>query len=112
MDSRGLVPRDLVPFIGSRNRVYEVLACKRPLTLAMVRRLHEGLGSPAESLIPSGGPGVRDGARCGKIVWYQRIAFFRLSFICEILKERRHAGSRHVALGKAAPRGAPDKPRA
>jgi HTH-type transcriptional regulator/antitoxin HigA len=51
MDSRGLVPRDLVPFIGSRNRVYEVLARKRPLTLAMVRRLHEGLGIPAESLI-------------------------------------------------------------
>lgn len=51
MDSRGLAPRDLVPFIGSRNRVYEVLARKRPLTLAMVRRLHEGLGIPAESLI-------------------------------------------------------------
>jgi len=47
MDQRGLAPRDLVPFIGSRNRVYEVLARKRPLTLAMVRRLHEKLGIPA-----------------------------------------------------------------
>ncbi len=51
MDQKGLAPRDLVPLIGSRNRVYEVLARKRPLTLAMVRRLHEKLGIPAESLI-------------------------------------------------------------
>jgi HTH-type transcriptional regulator/antitoxin HigA len=51
MEQQGLVPRDLVAFIGGRNRVYEVLSRKRPLTLAMVRRLHEGLGIPAESLI-------------------------------------------------------------
>ena len=54
MDQKGIAPRDLVPFIGSRNRVYEVLSRKRPLTLAMVRRLHEGLGIPAESLIKTG----------------------------------------------------------
>ena len=54
MEQKGLAPRDLVPFIGSRNRVYEVLARKRPLTLVMVRRLHEGLGIPAESLIKTG----------------------------------------------------------
>jgi HTH-type transcriptional regulator / antitoxin HigA len=54
MDQQGLAPRDLVPYIGGRNRVYEVLSRKRPLTLAMVRRLHEGLGIPAESLIKTG----------------------------------------------------------
>src|SRR6266567_1116801 len=54
MDQKGLAPRDLIPFIGSRNRVYEVLSRKRPLTLAMVRRLHAGLGIPAESLIKEG----------------------------------------------------------
>jgi HTH-type transcriptional regulator/antitoxin HigA len=54
MDQKGLTPRDLVPFIGSRNRVYEVLSRKRPLTLTMVRRLHAGLGIPAESLIKVG----------------------------------------------------------
>jgi len=54
MDQQGLTPRDLVPFIGSRNRVYEVLARKRPLTLTMIRRLHEKLGIPAESLIKEG----------------------------------------------------------
>jgi HTH-type transcriptional regulator/antitoxin HigA len=54
MDQNGLTPRDLIPFIGSRNRVYEVLSRKRPLTLVMIRRLHGGLGIPAESLIKEG----------------------------------------------------------
>lgn len=51
MESRSLAPKDLVPYIGARNRVYEVLNRKRPLTLRMVWRLHTGLGIPAESLI-------------------------------------------------------------
>lgn len=51
MEIRGLKPRDLVPYIGSRNRVYEVLGRKRPLTLKMIWRLHSGLGIPADSLI-------------------------------------------------------------
>jgi HTH-type transcriptional regulator / antitoxin HigA len=51
MDQNGLQPRDLIPFIGNRNRVYEVLNRRRSLTLKMIWRLHEGLGIPAESLI-------------------------------------------------------------
>jgi len=51
MESQGLQPKDLIPYIGSRSRVYEVLGRKRPLTLKMVWRLHTGLGIPAESLI-------------------------------------------------------------
>jgi HTH-type transcriptional regulator/antitoxin HigA len=51
MEQSGLTPRDLVPMIGQINRVYEVLARKRPLTLHMIRRLHQDLGIPAESLI-------------------------------------------------------------
>jgi hypothetical protein len=43
--------RDLIPFIGSHNRVHEVFNRRRSLTLTMIRRLHEGLGIPAESLI-------------------------------------------------------------
>jgi HTH-type transcriptional regulator/antitoxin HigA len=54
MEQSGLRPHDLVPFIGGRNRVHEVLARKRALTLNMIRRLHEGLGIPAESLIREG----------------------------------------------------------
>ena len=51
MEQQGLTPADLVPMIGQRNRVYEVLNGKRKLTMAMVWRLHTGLGIPAESLI-------------------------------------------------------------
>lgn len=51
MDQQGLSVADLEPMIGRRNRVYEVLARSRPLTLTMIRRLHDGLGIPAESLI-------------------------------------------------------------
>ena len=54
MDQNGLQPRDLIPFIGSRNRVHEVLNRRRSLTLNMIRRLHEGLGIPADSLIKAG----------------------------------------------------------
>lgn len=51
LEQKGLQPRDLVHYIGSRHRVYEVLNRKRPLTLRMVWQLHTGLGIPAESLI-------------------------------------------------------------
>ncbi len=51
MESLGLKPKDLQPMIGGLNRVYEVLNYTRPLTLSMIRRLHEGLGIPAECLI-------------------------------------------------------------
>jgi HTH-type transcriptional regulator/antitoxin HigA len=51
MDQQGLKPKDLVPYLGSPSKVSEVLHGKRPLTLAMIRRLHEGLGIPAEVLI-------------------------------------------------------------
>jgi HTH-type transcriptional regulator / antitoxin HigA len=51
MEQRGLTRRDLEPYIGSRARVAEVLNRKRSLTLPMIRRLHTGLGIPAEALI-------------------------------------------------------------
>jgi HTH-type transcriptional regulator/antitoxin HigA len=51
MDQKGMTPKDLVPMIGRINRVYEVLNRRRPLTLAMIQRLHSELGIPAESLI-------------------------------------------------------------
>jgi HTH-type transcriptional regulator/antitoxin HigA len=51
MDSRGLDQRDLESFIGLSGRVSEVLSRKRPLTLAMIRKLNPGLGIPAEVLI-------------------------------------------------------------
>lgn len=51
MEQAGLSQRDLVPFIGSRARVSEVLSRKRPLTLTMLRALHTGLGIPAAVLL-------------------------------------------------------------
>jgi transcriptional regulator with XRE-family HTH domain len=56
--------RDLIPFIGSRNRVHEVLNGRRSLTLKMIWRLHEGLGIPAESLIEVGENGQPDDRLC------------------------------------------------
>ena len=51
MEQLDLSQRDLIPFIGSRNRVSEVLSGKRPLTLTMIRALHKGLGIPATVLL-------------------------------------------------------------
>lgn len=51
MEQAGLKQQDLVPFIGSRSKVSEVLAGKRPLSLKMIRALHGGLGIPAEVLL-------------------------------------------------------------
>jgi HTH-type transcriptional regulator/antitoxin HigA len=51
MDQSGLSVKDLEPIIGKSNRVYEVLNRRRPLTLAMIRRLHKSLGIPADVLI-------------------------------------------------------------
>ncbi|ALO44942.1 helix-turn-helix domain-containing protein [Pseudohongiella spirulinae] len=51
MEQQGLSVEDLVPVIGRKNRVYEVLARKRPLTLRMIEGLHETFSIPAESLL-------------------------------------------------------------
>jgi HTH-type transcriptional regulator/antitoxin HigA len=51
MDQQGLKPQDLEEYIGSKSKVSEVLNRKRPLSLAMIRRLHKGLGIPADVLL-------------------------------------------------------------
>ena len=50
MEQSGLTVVDMVPYIGPRHRVYEVLNGKRPLTMHMIRRLL-ALGIPAASLV-------------------------------------------------------------
>ena len=52
MEQAGLSPRDLIPFIGSRGKVSEGLAGKRPITTPMARVLHEHLGIPVDVLRP------------------------------------------------------------
>jgi len=55
MEQAGLKQQDLVPYMGSRGKVSEVLNRKRPLTLSMMRGLHRGLGIPAEVLLQESG---------------------------------------------------------
>jgi HTH-type transcriptional regulator/antitoxin HigA len=51
MESRGWTRKQLEPYIGSRGRVSEILSRKRPLTLAMIRRLEQATGIPGSILI-------------------------------------------------------------
>jgi HTH-type transcriptional regulator/antitoxin HigA len=51
MESRGLSRTDLIAYLGSKERVSEILNRKRRLSLEMIRRLHTGLGIPADLLM-------------------------------------------------------------
>jgi HTH-type transcriptional regulator / antitoxin HigA len=51
MEQQGLSAKDLEPLIGRSNRVHEVFNRKRSLTLAMIQKLHLGLGITAERLL-------------------------------------------------------------
>lgn len=51
MEQSNMTVKDLVPYIGPLNRVYEVLNYKRSLSLNMIRKLSDGLHIPAEVLI-------------------------------------------------------------
>ena len=51
MEQQGLAPKDLVPLLGSRSRVSEVLSGRRSLSLKMIRNLVGRLGIPAEVLL-------------------------------------------------------------
>ncbi len=55
MEQQGLNQKDLTRYIGSASKVSEVLNGKRPLSLPMIRRLHDGLGIPADVLIQEPG---------------------------------------------------------
>ena len=51
MDQLKLKKVDMVPYMGSLPKVSEVLARKRPLNLARIRKLHLGLNIPADVLL-------------------------------------------------------------
>lgn len=55
MEQQELNVDDLVPVIGRKNRVYEILNRKRSLTLRMIEGLHEVFSIPAESLLKHDG---------------------------------------------------------
>lgn len=51
MEQLNLNQQALVPFIGNKSKVSEILNKKRPISLSMMRALHKGLGIPAEILL-------------------------------------------------------------
>lgn len=51
MEQLKLSRKDLENVLGGRGRVSEILAGKRALSLAMIRRLHHNLDIPLESLV-------------------------------------------------------------
>lgn len=51
MEQAGLRQKDIADLLGGKNRASEILAKKRPLTLPMIRAVHERLAIPAELLI-------------------------------------------------------------
>ena len=69
MEQQALSPRDLIPFIGSRSKVSEVLSGKRAISMSMARALHKHLGISAEVLLQEPGatfeesPEIREAAR-------------------------------------------------
>jgi len=67
MEQLGLGQKDMVPFLGTKSKVSEVLNGKRPLTLAMMRGLHKGLGIPAEVLLKE--PGGQFPATLPDVEW-------------------------------------------
>lgn len=51
LEQEGKDSRALIGVIGQRTRVYEVMRGKRPLSLNMIRNLHNKFEIPAEVLI-------------------------------------------------------------
>ena len=60
MEQQELTQRDLIPYIGSRSKVSEVLSGKRQITMRMARALNQHLGISAEVLLQEGGASFDD----------------------------------------------------
>jgi len=102
MEQAGLSQRDLVPFMGSRAKVSEFLAGKRPLTLPMARALHEHLGIPAAVLLQD--PGAWISSPLQGLDWrrFPLKAMARLGWIPDV---RNAAADRASAMESLIRRG-------
>ena len=67
MEAQGLTQKDLVPMIGSRSKVSEVLSGTRGITMSMARALHRHLGISADVLLKE--PVLRSGEAAPEIDW-------------------------------------------
>ncbi|MDD4700547.1 MAG: ImmA/IrrE family metallo-endopeptidase [Oscillospiraceae bacterium] len=86
MEQASLKPVDLIPYIGSRGRVSEILSGKRQITLDMVRALSEGLGIPAKVLIQK--TKLEEGSEYG--TWDKRLVaeMEKRGYFCGVSLER------------------------
>ncbi|MEF2552326.1 ImmA/IrrE family metallo-endopeptidase [Aurantimonas sp. A2-1-M11] len=96
MDQAGLARRDLVPFIGSASKVSEVMNRKRPLTLAMIKALHAGLGIPAEVLLRE--PEAKDAFDASKWPWHEIV---RRGWVAGFAGTAKEARSRAGELARS-----------
>ena len=67
MEQLGLNQADMTRYIGSKSNVSEVLSGKRSLSLSMMRKLHAGLGIPAEVLLQD--PDAQFPTSYGELEW-------------------------------------------
>ena len=93
LEQDGLTPRDLIPFIGSRARVSEVLSGKRPLTMPMACALHEHLGIPAHVLLQR--PGIALSEPAEGLEWnrFPLKAMAELGWIPKVRNLKARAGA-------------------
>ncbi len=83
MDQANLTARDLMPFIGSRAKVSEVLSGKRAITMSMARALHQHLGISAEVLLQEPGATLSDTAPGLEYARFPLTAMARLGWITQ-----------------------------
>ena len=91
IDQRGLTQRDLVPLIGSRAKVSEVLSGKRAITMSMARALHRHLSISADVLLQQPDADLNDSL--SDIDWrrFPLKAMARLGWIPDTPDLRGHA---------------------
>lgn len=96
MDQMNLRKKDMVPYFGSLPKVSEVLGRTRPLSLAMIRKVHKGLGIPAEILLG----GVDDDIDLGqepqydysKFPWQELIERGYLQGVVDTVRQAKERG--------------------
>ena len=96
MDQMNLGKKDMVAYLGSLPKVSEVLARKRPLSLAMIRKVHKSLGIPAEILLGEGDDDIDLGQEpqydYSKFPWQEMIERGCLQGAVETVRQAKERG--------------------
>ena len=107
MEQANLTPRDLVPFIGSRAKVSEVLSGKRSITMSMARALHQHLGIPADVLLQEPGASLPDALPSLEYTRFPLTAMAKAGWIPQVKNLRDQAEEIITDLINRAGVGAP-----